>query len=144
MFQCVEQSRSFPSKLNAPALNYCPSHLWQHSLPREMMVVPQHVCAAKLLFNPPLKPSNTFLKQFESQTTGRAWLVGKRPTLQDGMTRGKKHMGSNEVEEHDSCRENIQRLYWPYCVGCSFTGIKLKSFVLLMICLSRLDIFHIK
>lgn len=28
-----------------------------------MMVVPQHVCAAKLLFNPPLKPSNTFLKQ---------------------------------------------------------------------------------
>lgn len=45
-----------------------------------MMFVPQHVCAAKLLFNPPLKPSNTFLKQFECQTTGRAWLVGKRPT----------------------------------------------------------------
>lgn len=101
------------------ALNYCPSRLWQHSLLREMMFVPQHVYAAKLLFNPPLKPSNTFLKQFESQTTRRTWLVGKRPTAGWDDQRKKKHMGSNEVEEHDSCRENIQRLYWPYCVGWS-------------------------
>lgn len=61
------------------------------------MVVPQHACAAKLLFNSPLKPSNTFLKQFECQTTGRARLVGKRPTAGRDDQR-KKIWGQTKLE----------------------------------------------